>query len=80
MKKETILFGLYRASWLFALVTGLITAIIIVSDRYIDWDDADEYLVHSIVACVIAFAVFRIGIWVYKAFVGIETDEDQPNQ
>ena len=82
MKKENILLGLKRASWLFALVSGLLTAIIITSDRHIYWEDPEEYLLHSIVACAIAFSVFRIGIWVFKAFADIEkneTNENQPN-
>ena len=66
MQHRRILLGLQRASWLFALASGLATAVIIVtSNRHNTWDDPDDYIAGSFIAAVIAFFAFRIGIWVF---------------
>ncbi len=83
MNTDQVLLGLKRASWLFALVAGLVTSIIINSDRYSSWDEPDEYLPGTIAACVIAFVVFRITIWVFKGFSSTDasdTSSSQPNK
>ena len=77
MQKDRIIIGLKRASWLFALISGLVTAIVINASRYVTWDRPDEYVFGSIIAAVIAFFVFRVGIWVFKAFAGIEDESNE---
>jgi len=74
MKKENVLLGLKRASWLFGLIGTLIAAFFIKVEEYADWDEPDEYLFQSIVVGAIIFGLFRIGIWVFKAFAGVPTN------
>ena len=61
MKAQTLK-GLKRASWLFALLVGIIT---IFAD--------DSYPEYGIVGAIIAFIVARIALWVIKGFSAQDT-------
>jgi len=67
--KENVLRGLKRASWLFAAIVG-VTTIIVMSVEGWDWDypEGYGYLFPTIAFTVIAFALFRMAIWVIKGF------------
>jgi hypothetical protein len=66
MSEGRLIDGLKRASWLFAIIVGLITMVIVGRDEY--WDPI-SFLPSTIIAAVIGFIVFRIGIWVAKGFI-----------
>ena len=71
MQKQRILLGLQRASWLFALVVAVIIVTSDERDTLDLWDFPGDYIAGSL----IAFFVFRIGIWVFKGFAGIKPDD-----
>lgn len=73
MREENILRGLKRASWFFALLSSLIAATIY-SEAFEDWYHLEYYLPPTIIAGIVAFLVFRIGIWVVKGFFGREDE------
>ena len=57
---ENALRGLKRASWLFALLTGIGTVIFV--------DDDIDGLVIGLFMAIVGFIVARIAIWVVKGF------------
>jgi len=78
LMKANVIVGLKRASWLFAVIVGLVTMIVVASDE--GWDP-EYWLPITIIASVIGFIVFRIAIWVFKGFAGVDkgdSGEEKP--
>ncbi len=71
--KTNVIVGLKRASWLFAMIVGLVTMIVVASGE--GWDYPEDYLPGTVIATVIGFIVFRIAIWVFKAFAGMDKED-----
>jgi hypothetical protein len=68
MNKDAITIGLKRCSWLFAVIAGIVTMVIVASNK--GWDDPHDYMPGTLVAILLGLFVFRMGIWVFQGFSG----------
>ena len=73
--KQNVLLGLKRASWLFAGLVGVITMVVEASHE--GWDYPEDYLPLTIVFTVIGFLLFRVAIWVVKAFLASDNADSE---
>jgi SNF family Na+-dependent transporter len=68
MNKDRITIGLKRCSWLFAVIVGIVTIVIVASNK--GWNDPNDYMPNTFVASLLGLIVFRMGIWVFQGFMG----------
>jgi hypothetical protein len=80
MKNNHVLIGLKRASWLFSLIIGIIAFAKLGYDNRWRFNFPEEIIIATLKSTIIGFIgfiVFRIGIWVYKGFVGYSKNKSE---